>query len=189
MENKPHSSLGADNWLLLSLTTLCVLLIACNIAMLKKYQQQQAENLLLKKKNQETKDRITQIGFKEVARWQAELAAWPDLELAIEALVKQDHLNALPAFNRCLERYPDLPLAYYLRGIAHTQAHDTVKAIEDFSCYLSQIPYSDYGLWRRAQVYLEQNQPELASQDLKAALAQNPGFEPAQKLLEQIDRK
>ena len=65
--------------------------------------------------------------------------------------------------------------AYTTRAIIHLCLEDTVKALEDYKAVIRINPENTSLYEKRAQVYYEQGQYELADADYKKMIAQEPG--------------
>ena len=163
-----------------------VIMTSFNIALLHKYHSLTQAFASLQYKQQQRRQQLRRMSMAEIGRWQAQIAAWSELEKAIEYWQQQKPDQALPALDQALQKYEDLPVAYYLRGLLHSRRRNLASAIADFSEYISYAPVSTWAYWHRARLYLQQNQKQLAIADLQQALIHNPRLESARKLLSEL---
>lgn len=62
------------------------------------------------------------------------------VNLGIEILNQAAPSDAMPLFDRAIERFPDYPDAYYLRGITHLQLGDQAAAAADLERFVTLAP-------------------------------------------------
>jgi tetratricopeptide (TPR) repeat protein len=184
-----EKSTSSPNWIAWGLASICVFLIACNIAIIRRYHWEHQKYLVLQKREVERRQDLKHLALQEISAWQVQIASWALLEEGIELFQRGNHQQTLQLLDQSIEKYAENPVAYYLRGISHTALQEDRAAIEDFSLYLRLVPRSIFGFWRRAQLYYRQQQLTLAKADLEQVLQQKPDFHEAKVLMEQIGKR
>ena len=62
------------------------------------------------------------------------------INLGIELLNQGAPSDAIPHFDKAIERFPDYPDAYYFRGISHLQLGDLAAATADLERFVTLAP-------------------------------------------------
>lgn len=179
------------DWLNIALVFVCVLLIACNIALMKKYQGERKARQDLIEEKQAREELMLGQAFQEQATMQMEFRF---LRHAVEEAVGHLQNQECEKLVQCLPEEFDyssdrLSIAYYLRGLGHAALNHEEEAIRDFSTYLDIVGVSSHARFERARLYHKQGKVTEAIEDLNEALYHRPDFTPAKALLEEIETK
>ncbi|NUM35149.1 MAG: tetratricopeptide repeat protein [Candidatus Brocadiae bacterium] len=168
------------------LSSVCIILISFNIVLLQKSYFQNRALQREREKLAGQRAEMQKAGFEEIARWQAELSAWPEAEQALEFFLQKEYERACVCFTNAIQKYSENPVFYYLRGLSYQALNKEAEAIQDFTAYLTQATSSVDALWKRALLYHKQKKNDLAIADIEKLLLRNPEHTEAKDLLKNL---
>lgn len=183
----------SPDWLNILLGGVCVLLIACNIALMQKYRKERDFRTHLQKQleeeSQQRQRQIIEAGLIEQAEMEMEVRFWrPALEKAIIQLKNGEYSKVLQTLPPEYD-YSSHPIAHYLRAQSFSGLGQEEQAIREFSIYIESVGLTAYARLARAQLYRNQGQNERAIADLQDALEYQPDLKEAQLLLRELESK
>jgi tetratricopeptide (TPR) repeat protein len=98
--------------------------------------------------------------------------------------------EALDLLENVVERHPTFGDGYLMLGHLHLERGELDKAADCFEATCANAKTKDERVLANhkvGEVYLQQKQFELAKAKFRAALQEDPGFEPSQKALQSLD--
>lgn len=186
-ENHIHKQEIATNTKFFILLAMICLLVCSNIALLiyahrqkQVLQQWQLEKI-------ERQQNLQKQAWDEIARWQAELACYENLEEAMELLRNQQSQAALAKL--ALLDLKQFPILLYLRARLYHQFSQNQKALHDITAYLTSVPGTIQGRLWKVQLQIELGQPQEAIAELELFLQEQPDCQPAKELLQKLTQK
>lgn len=182
------------DWVMIGLSGMCVLLIACNIALLQRYRwerngrlKEREERLKLQQAEATYKQLRIQQALQEKGTWEKEIRVLRHaLEEALDCWHDREYSQVITSLGE--HDYSSLPIAYYIRGLSHVELKQDAKALQDLSDYIDHVCFSNYARLKRAEIYLRHDRVALAIEDLKEALYHRDDFTPARQLLDKLEK-
>lgn len=179
----------------IALAIVCVLLIACDIMLMRKYrweagvrQQLQQEKQRLEQEKFARRQHLYQLGMQQAQEMALESRFLRHaLEEALEHLQNREYQKVVSILEG--EGFESMPVLHYLRAVSHAALEHDEEAIRDFSSYIALVHFSAYARLERARLYHKQGENSLAVEDLRSLLEHRPDFAPARELLEELEKE
>jgi tetratricopeptide (TPR) repeat protein len=181
-ENLDTENKTTPHWLNVALVFVCICLIICNVVLVQKYKAATRKKI---EKNEHREYAMAQL-LQEKNNWEIKIRfLYPHIEKILLHWEKKEYAEIIECTSKDQD-YSSVPFLYYIRGMSFCNVNQEEKAIQDLSCYLDIVCFSEQARLQRAKLYQKQQKISLALQDIESVLSQNPESDSAKHMIQEI---